>query len=906
MKKIIGAVCIILALIMEFAGFRVGATSESNNIVEPLSGTSVASNESFTYASYFTQYKDQPVGEGEYHIKANAYLTAIGAETVKEVDGVSGTYLETDKDSVVTYALPKVVPGRYNIVFQYYPLPGTSNKIERKLLLDNQCPFEEAERLIFSRTWGNDGKVQEDDYGNEARPSQVETPRWSTCVARDEEGVYPEGFAFYLDGNEHTLTLQGLREPMLLEEIRLVPASSLPKYEQVASSYTYARAQGDKAVCVVEAEDAVAKSDATLYPIWDRSSSKTQPMDYHAIKLNTIGGSQWKISGQWLEWEIEVPEDGQYRLGFRARQNVTSGIFSTRCLTIDGKVPFEEATDIRFYYSGEWQFIVPGYENGDCFFELSKGKHTLRLEVVMGAMGNIIQSTDRVLQRLNEAYREMIVITGVSPDAFRDYYLDQEIPETLTKLKEISAELTDISNELTRLFGKRSNQNALLDRLATQAKQIAQKPETVSKTLTSFKSNISSLGTWSLGIRGQSLELDAIYLLPEQMTIPDGDDGFFAGLWHEIRLFFAAFTTDYNQIGYNETVQDPIKVWVTSGREQATIIDQLITREYTDKVGGAVEVELVATGTLLPSVLSGRGPDVALGNASATVMDFALRDALLPLDDLLNDELKESFYESALIPLQLGGVQYALPETQVFPVLFYRTDILQELGVKVPNTWDDLYSVLRELQKRHMDFGMPANISGYSILLYQSGGTFYKNGGRESTLGDDVSVRTFRTFTNLYLNYSIPMAYDFANRFRSGEMPIGIADYSMYNQLAVFAPEISGLWNFAPMIGTDSEDGTIDRSVTGTVTGAMVMRTTAQPEACKSFLSWWVGKDAQTTYAREQESIMGSAARYTVANRKAMERLAWDVNQLSVLLDQWESVKAIPEVPGGLLYISLC
>ena len=77
------------------------------------------------------------------------------------------------------------------------------------------------------------------------------------------------------------------------------------------------------------------------------------------------------------------------------------------------------------------------------------------------------------------------------------------------------------------------------------------------------------------------------------------------------------------------------------------------------------------------------------------------------------------------------------------------------------------------------------------------------------------------------------------------------------------------------------------------------MRTTAQPEACKSFLSWWVGKDAQTTYAREQESIMGSAARYTVANRKAMERLAWDVNQLSVLLDQWESVKAIPEVPGG-------
>ncbi|MBQ4152727.1 MAG: extracellular solute-binding protein, partial [Oscillospiraceae bacterium] len=312
-----------------------------------------------------------------------------------------------------------------------------------------------------------------------------------------------------------------------------------------------------------------------------------------------------------------------------------------------------------------------------------------------------------------------------------------------------------------------------------------------------------------------------------------------------------------------------------------------------------VDVELVAAGTLLPSVLSGRGPDVALGNASTNVMDFALRDALLPVGDLLEGELSDSFYESALIPLQLEGVQYALPETQVFPILFYRTDILAELGIKVPSTWEDLYSVLRELQKRYMDFGMPATISGYSILLYQAGGAFYKNDGRESALAEDVNVRTFRSFTNLYLNYSMPMAYDFANRFRSGEMPIGIADYTMYNQLTVFAPEISGLWNFAPMIGTVQEDGSIDRSVTGTVTGAMIMEATDAPEACKTFLRWWVGADAQAVYAREQESIMGSAARYATANRKTMEQMAWDTEQLEVLLEQWASVDAIPEVPGG-------
>jgi len=901
MKKKLGAVCLTWVLLagalIGYAG-AVESTSISK-IEETVILDYTETDQSISYRTYCSAYQSQPIGSEVYVIKADSYCDGMGVTVKQNIEGIDGACLETQKDSTVTYSLPQVTPGLYRIELSYYPIIGTSNKIERRLLIDGKVPFEEAERFVFSRVWGNDGEPSVDDFGNESRPSQIEKPRWNDAVLRDEAGTYSEGFSFYFDGGNHTLTLEGLREPMLLKELRLTPAVALPSYQQVSAEYRYPKIQGDEAIFTVEAEDATAKSDATLYPTWDRSSSKTSPMDYHAIKLNTIGGSQWKVAGQWLEWEIDVPEDGLYRLGFRARQNITSGIFSTRRLLIDGEVPFAEANEIRIYYSGNWQFIIPGDDNGDYYFELKKGKRTIRLEVVMGEMGEIIEKTDSLLQRLNEVYREIIVITGASPDPFRDYYLDQEVPESLEKLSVLSDELTAVSNDLTELFGGRSDQNALLDRLATQAKQIAKQPETVSKTLTSFKSNIASLATWTLGIREQSLELDAIYLLPEGMEKPQSDDGFFAGLWHEIRLLFAAFTSDYNQIGYEETDEKPITVWVTSGREQATIIDQLIRREYSGKIGGAVDVELVAAGTLLPSVLSGRGPDVALGNASTNVMDFALRDALLPVGDLLQGELKDSFYESALIPLQLEGVQYALPETQTFPILFYRTDILEELGIKVPSTWEDLYSVLRELQKRYMDFGMPATISGYSILLYQSGGSFYKNNGRESALAEDVNVRTFRNFTNLYLNYSLPMAYDFANRFRSGEMPIGIADYTMYNQLTVFAPEISGLWNFAPMIGTVQEDGSVDRSVTGVVSGAMILKATEDSEACKKFLSWWVGAEAQAIYAREQESIMGSAARYATANRKTMEQIAWDTEQLKVLLEQWEAVKAIPEVPGG-------
>lgn len=49
-------------------------------------------------------------------------------------------------------------------------------------------------------------------------------------------------------------------------------------------------------------------------------------------------------------------------------------------------------------------------------------------------------------------------------------------------------------------------------------------------------------------------------------------------------------------------------------------------------------------------------------------------------------------------------------------------------------------------------------------------------------------------WTRFYTDYSFPLTYDFYNRFRTGEMPLGLAPYSMYNTLSALAPELDGLW----------------------------------------------------------------------------------------------------------------
>lgn len=66
----------------------------------------------------------------------------------------------------------------------------------------------------------------------------------------------------------------------------------------------------------------------------------------------------------------------------------------------------------------------------------------------------------------------------------------------------------------------------------------------------------------------------------------------------------------------------------------------------------------------------------------------------------------------------------------------------------------------------------------------------------------------------------LPLTYDFYNRFRSGEMPMGIQGYGMYNMLEAAAPEIKGMWSMHLLPGTQTQDVKIDRTegASGTAT----------------------------------------------------------------------------------------
>ena len=333
------------------------------------------------------------------------------------------------------------------------------------------------------------------------------------------------------------------------------------------------------------------------------------------------------------------------------------------------------------------------------------------------------------------------------------------------------------------------------------------------------------------------------------------------------------------------------------------VIKRMIDRYFCEETGIGVNLKLVTANTLLPSVLSGVGPDVSLLNTQDIAVDFALRGASMELNgfDTFGDVMarfKPSAYES----LTFKDKVYGLPETQTFYMFFYRKDIFQQYDLTPPKTFHDLIVLIPELQKRNMQIGFPVGMVGYSTLMYQLGEPLYVNDGERSNINSDKSIEAFSTLTELFTDYKFPVNYNFATRFRSGEMPCAIMSYAdTYNQLTLFAPEIKGLWDFVPLPGLEAE-GEANNMSFSTVSSAMIMSNTTKAQSAWDFLDWWTRTDTQVRYANEMEVLIGVGAKQTVANVEALSSLSWSRAELENIYDQWDKTFSLPSVPGSYYY----
>ena len=187
----------------------------------------------------------------------------------------------------------------------------------------------------------------------------------------------------------------------------------------------------------------------------------------------------------------------------------------------------------------------------------------------------------------------------------------------------------------------------------------------------------------------------------------------------------------------------------------------------------------------------------------------------------------------------------------------------------------------------------------FATLLLQNGASVYDEDNRLCILDDLNAVNCFTEWSEFYTKYNFTKSYSAINRFRTGTMPIVLADYTFYNSLVLAAPEIDGDWEMVPIPGTVQSDGTIDRSTSSSGSACMIFANTVDEDASWEFLKWWTSTETQVMYGRELETIQGTSARWPTANLEAMQQLGWTSAAGEALTTQWQYVHGIPEVPGG-------
>lgn len=883
-----------------------------------------------TYTGYLNEHADAQDMTCEAEIDLFDYVSSGKVEVYTNYEGTDKA-LFTDTDSSVSFHVQVPQTGYYNLYMEYLIPESRGVAAERGVRINGEFPFEDAQNITFTRIWTDGGEVKTDNQGNQIRPTQIEVYDWQSSCFEDDMGYITEPYRFYLEKGDNEITLEAENEPMIIRKFMVAPVSVIQSYEEYVAKYPDISDQAMTTgyIQMIQGEDSTLRSESSLYAKYDRSSPTTYPNSVTNTVLNYVGGDTWRSSGQWIEWEFEVPEDGYYNIMIKGRQNYSRGSVSSRTIYIDGEIPFSEMKEISYAYSNDWECKNLADENGVPYnFYLTKGTHTIRLEATLGGVGPILEELEDSTYRVNQIYRKILVYTGANPDRYRDYYIEANYPEVMEAMELESKRLFKIVDDTVSYSGQKADNIAAAQTVAQQMERFCEKPNKITLEFTTFKDNITALGTASLNMSETKLDIDYLVVSGTGVTPKKDQANIFTKLWHETKSFFASFFVDYNSVGdvYDESADDEVvKVWILTGRDQGTILKSMVDDTFTPESGVKVNVEIVDPTALLNAVLAGRGPNVVLSVGADQPVNYALRGAAEDITQFNDwEEVLSHYTPSSYEQYGLDGHIYAIPETQTFNVMFYRKDVLEEMGLEVPDTWQELIEMLPTIQGNNLSVGIPTaagssstttattavasnvpDLSLYFTLLYQYGGDMYNEMGTKTTVDDEAGIRAFDDYVRYFNDYGLPTIYDFVSRFRSGEMPIGISAYSTYNTLMVSAPEIRGLWDFTLIPGTEytNPDGTtyIDRS--DFITGSATMMIATEDESLKQksweFMKWWAKPDTQVRFGREIEALLGSSARYATANKDAFEQLSWSSDDIKVLSEQWDQTVGIREVPGG-------
>lgn len=843
-------------------------------------------------------------------ISINAFSAVLGdAKVIDNAPDYSNNAVRLSQGSDVEFTFSVPQNALYRIAIEYYDNSDSTLPVNCNVAIDGVYHCYEMRNQQFESEWEFETDAfGTDRYGNEIVPESVRINEWRTKYFCDAAAITMDPFWFQLETGTHTLEFHCSQGEMIIGKI------IISGEEEVTYGKTGVP-QGDECY-TIEGERFAYKNSASIRPTGEYDASVV-PYDYSKLKLNMLSGGSFADGGQSVTYSFNVDKSGYYYLGFKYRQSSKTDFPVFRYLYLDGELYNDNFKNIAFDYSRNFTTMTVEDENGEPIgVYLEKDTtHTITLTVSLENMADIIDDVNVLIDEINDMSLQIMKVTGNNTSVYRDFDVLAYLPTIQDDLKKWADRIEDLYNRLAKFapevktVGEYSTLKICVKQLRSLAEDINDLPTRINELYQGDSSVGQYLANTLESLYTSPLAIDQIYVYQNEEKLPRAK-GFFYKLGMSFCRFVSSFTSDYYSSS-SEGESEHLQVWINRSRLYVELIQKMADDSFFKESGLAVDISLMPNEEkLVLSSASGNAPDVAMGVTYTIPFELAIRGAIKELSSYPDwDEVSTRFGKGIINIGAMNGGYYLLPETSDFLVLFYRQDILDELGLEVPDTMAEVKEMLPVLKRYGMDFyshiaghGGTKSLSVLVPFIYQMNGRVYGETATDLLINSDGMVNAFKEMSNLFTIYDIPYEVsNFYQHFRSGSIPIGISGFNTYMTLLNSAPEIANSWGVAPYPGYLDEDGNVLRYISGAQSTAVIFESTEYEKEAWDFLKWWTSTEIQSEFAETLRLTYGNEYMWNTSNIEAFAKLPWNEQHKATILEMLDWIVEVPRVPGNYM-----
>ena len=785
----------------------------------------------------------------------------------------------------------------YYMNFDYLANSESILPVEAGIMVNGGYPFYEMRQQKLESQWTAKPDKVYDSYGNEVVSMPDKVYDWQNKYVQDSTYRYTQPLGIELEQGKNTISIELNEGTLLLGDICLTAKPQVPEY---TGSET---AAGDGFI-EIQAEDFLYRNDSAIHATCEYDPD-LYPYQAGNRVMNTVDATSFGEGGQEVTYSFNAEKAGSYYIAFHYSQGDKADFPVFMNVRIDGKLPNTAFENHAFAYEKKYEmYTMVDSDGSKISIPLEAGNHTISLQISMEPIRESLETIEKIMGKVNDLSLEVTKVAGTNKDKYRDFSLEAYIPGIGDMMTGWADELDQVMED-ARAYNPKKNKIAAYASVKiaeNQLRSLAKKPDEliyrIDELATSTSSVNQHLANLIDSLNGNDFSLDSIYLYQEDAAkqLPKNKN-IFTKMWLGIVRFF----TSFGEQAYSSTDTNPehLQVSVNRSRQHLEIMQLLINEQFTPQTGIEVDLSLMPDQTkLVLANASGDSPDVATGVNYSIPFELGIRGALKDLTAFPDfADVAERYNAGLIMPYVIGDKIYALPETMNFQVMFYRKDILDKLGLEVPDTLEDVQAMLPDLQMRGLNFYYPtARTVGMKTfldttpILFQSGGTLYDGAIDKAVLTSEENVEGFTTLTNLFTIYNLPKDVpNFYQHFRNGDYPIGISDFGNYNMISNAAPEIDGSWGVAPIPGVKNEDGEVIRySSAGAESTFLFASTPEREQMAWEFVKWWSSAGVQAEFGQRLQITYGDEYYWNTANAEAFAQLPWDSDDKEVILTQLE------------------